>query len=403
MILLQVCPRIPSPPNDGGAVYIYNTTKSLSELGHTIIMASFESNRHDQEKSDFKKYAEIHSKPINFKKYGFLAVLKSVLTWQPITVQHRMDLELMNSILSEIHVQPDIILIEGIHCSRFIPQLRKKFRNTPIVLRQSNVEHLIYKRNAKRSKNILEKIFLFQQYFAMKRFELTAMKTVDAVTAISEIDLGVFSNELPKLNYYVSSAGADLPSDPDTIVSRESSTILMISHWTWRPNYDGLKWFLDNVWDSIRRRNPDIKLNIIGTGLSNKFISNYSRKNIDFLGFVQDLAPYRQRATIFLAPLFSGSGIKLKILESLAFGIPTITTDIGKEGIRIEDGKNFILANTAKEFEESIQRLLNDKELQSKLSINAQTLIKDQYSWISITEGLAIFLESVISSSKDSY
>lgn len=393
MNILQITPRLPSPPNDGGAVYVFYTTKYLSQLGEDVQIASFISNKHEQNKNLVEQYARIYAIDGEFRPYSFGAILKSILTRKPITVQHRMIAAIMDKALNKITVTPDIILLEGLQTAAFIDILRTKFGETPIVLRQVNVEHLLLERNSKSTSNPFLKAFYFDQARLMKRFELKAMQNADSVTAITEYDKDIYKKSLPKLDCFVSPAGAETPEN--LTLQRKSECLLSISNWRWRPNVDGLKWFLEEVWPDLIDKYPSIQFDVAGNGLSEKFRAKYSSPNINYLGFVDDLEPLRQSSTIFIAPLFSGSGMKLKIVEGLASGLPIITTKFGAEGIEIEHNVHYREANTKQEFINEISELLNSKNIRLQLEKNAKHIAKQKYSWKEITKKLIHHLNEV--------
>ena len=341
-----------------------------------------------------EKFANIYTVPGEFTPYSLRAVLKSVLTRKPISIQHRMNREKIAGIITQVTDKPDIILLEGLHTAAFIEDIRKRFPKIPLVLRQANVEYLLLKRNAAVTKNPFIKLFLYDQFRLMKKFELSAMQHVDAVTAITEFDKDVFLSHLPELNCFVSPAGTEIPKNLD--LPRKEDTLLAISNWKWKPNYDGLKWFLDKVWPDLIQQKPQLKFDIAGDGLDEKFRSKYSSKNIRFLGFVEDLEELRQTSTIFIAPLLSGSGMKLKIVESLASGLPIVTSRFGVEGTLLKDEIHFLEADTASEFKQTILLLLDNDQKREQLSRKAVEIAREKYTWSSVTENLISFLESQI-------
>lgn len=394
MKILQIVPRIPSPPHDGGAVYIYHATRHLAALGNTIYMLGFISNLHTQDCEDMQQYVQLKAVAGDFKPYTIFPVLKAIATWQPVTIQHRMDIQKFKPLVYELDFQPDVILFEGIHSMAFFDLIKQKFPHVPTVLRQSNVEYLLLKRNSQVTKNPFIKGFYYQQSMAMKRYELKAMAKVDAVTAITPYDQAVFLDDLPGLNCFVSPAGTTLP--PDLKLSRYHNRLLAISNWRWKPNYDGLEWFLQHVWPELVTAIPDLEFDIIGAGLPTTFMERFRHKNLHFRGFVDDLEPYRQTATIFVAPLFSGSGMKLKIVEGLASGLPIVTSSYGAEGIDINPGEHYMLANNKQEFINSIQTLLADKQLRENISQKAKAIVSEKYTWPELAGQLHQFLETLV-------
>lgn len=395
MKILMIISRIPSPPDDGGAIYVYNITKYMANRGHKLVMASFISNRHRQKPELLVPYCKLYSAPAHFKSYNIPSVIKSTLTRQPISIQHRMDIPLMDHIISQIpDTNFDLISIEGIHSAQFLNIIKKRYPDKPIILRQANVENLLLERNARKATNPLIRWFLLDQARLMKKFEYQAMLNVDGVTAVTSVDREKFIKMLPDLNCEVVEDGAKLPDLRGII--RDERTLLSISNWKWRPNIEGLKWFVKFVWPVLHKNHPNLHFEIAGHGIPNRFQKKLESLGITCLGFVKDVEYYRQKATIMMVPLLSGSGLKLKILEGLASGIPIITTSIGAEGIAMRPDKDYLLAETPGDFIKQTEKLLNDHELQQKLSVNGRTLIKQKYQWDKKAEILENFMVDIL-------
>lgn len=393
MNLLHILPRLPAPPNDGGAVYVYHMLKELATLDHNLTIASLISNKHEQDPDATRKFAKLYAADGQYRPYSIQSVIRSTLTREPITIQHRMNREIMSGLLNQITETPDAILLEGLHTAAFMDDVRTRFPGVPVVLRQVNVEYLLLERNGKLSRNPFKRWFYQDQARLMKLFELEAMQKADFVTAISESDVAVYRQDLPELEVFVNTAGAHVPKPMDT--TRDQNMMLAISNWRWQPNFDGLSWFLDAVWPGLQHNHPDLHFHIAGEGLPESFKKNYTSSNIHFLGFVDDLTELRNKAAVFVAPLLSGSGMKLKILESLAAGLPTITTSYGAEGIDIIHQKHYLHADTAIETINAISELLLNPRLRDQLSENGQSLIQEEYSWEQKAREFVIFLESI--------
>lgn len=394
MNLLHILPRLPAPPNDGGAVYVYHMLKELAALGHNLTIASLISNKHEQDPDATRKFAKLYAADGKYRSYSIQSVIRSTLTREPITIQHRMKREIMSNLLKQIKEIPDVILLEGLHSAAFMEDVRSRYPGVPVVLRQVNVEYLLLERNGKLSRNPAKRWFYLDQARLMKRFELDAMKKADYVTAISESDISVYRQDLPELEVFVNTAGAHLPEPSDT--PRDQNIMLAISNWRWQPNVDGLNWFLDSVWPGLQLNHPELHFHIAGEGLSESFKKNYASPNIHFLGFVDDLTDLRNKASVYVAPLLSGSGMKLKILEGLAAGLPTVTTQYGAEGIDMTHQKHYLHADTAIETINAVGILLKNPELRDQLSENGRILIQEEYSWEQKARELTGFLQRII-------
>ena len=145
------------------------------------------------------------------------------------------------------------------------------------------------------------------------------------------------------------------------------------------PNYDGVKWFLENCWMELQSKNSDYRLRIIGKW-SKKTADQIQQQypNVEFAGFVDDLGEALAE-TVMIVPLRVGSGIRMKILEAGAYGIPVVSTRVGAEGLMINDGEDILLGDGAKEFVDAIVRL-EDKSLREKMGNSLKQRIGEMYS-----------------------
>jgi glycosyltransferase involved in cell wall biosynthesis len=373
-------------------------TEQLSKMGHDVTMLSFISNFHEQSPSDIQEFAELVSINGEFKSYNIASVIKSVLTWSPVSIQHRMDRSKFEQLLKKVTFKPDVILLEGIHPAYFIDILKTHLPNVPTVLRQSNAEFELLRRNALASKNPMVRLFYHQQSKAMKCFEINSVQQVDAVTFITEIDQDFFTEYIPSSKSFINPAGVNIPENLG--LTRNANSLLAISNWKWKPNYDGIEWFFNEVWPEVCSQNADITIDIAGSGLSDSFIQKHSSDRVTFHGFVDDLELLKQSSCALIAPLFSGSGMKIKIIESLASGLPVITTDIGAEGILLEDKKTVLLANNKMQFIDSIVEITSNPDLRQLLSDNSYQLAVENYTWDQIGRDMENILNQVIADQK---
>ncbi|WP_185957262.1 glycosyltransferase family 4 protein [Gracilimonas mengyeensis] len=395
----MISPRIPAPPQDGGALYVYNTIKGLHQRGHYIELASFNSNLHTQAPDQLETYASVNHLDINFKSYGLAAFIKSLISGKPVQIVHRMDRSVMSEILDKSNLENlDVILLEGIHTAWFIELLRNKFPEKKIILRESNVEYLLLKRNAKREANPVKKVLLYHQATMMKKFEAEALQKVDAFTAISEYDRQLLSALVPKKKSAAIYPSIEIPEIRG--LERDPYKMLMFADWNWQPNIQGLEWFLKEVWPPLKKAQPKVSLTVCGKGMPDSLLSIFNNDTqLHYKGFVEDLEEFKQRCGVMLAPLFSGSGIKLKIMESLASGLPVITTNSGAEGIPgLKENAHYLKANNAEDFLQKINKLLNDCSLQKTLSTQGRTLVKRNFSYKAQSQKLESFIQKVINS-----
>ena len=396
MKILHICARLPFPVEDGGSVYVYNSIKQLSELGHEITIASFESELHNQDISGLTDISKVYTAKGEFTDYNFVSVLKSTFTRRPITIQHRMSISIMSKILSRIDSDFDIVIFEGLHTLNFFELIQKYFPNTKTLLRHVNVEFELISQRAYQQNNPLLKFFLFDQARLMKKFEIESLKKVDGITFISNLDQRKLEDNIkihqPTL---VNPPGAPTTNEIN-FEKRPNNHLIAFSNWKWPPNLEGLKWFLQKVWPIIYNANPDVKFTIAGNDLPTS-ISEQLPSNIKYIGFVNDLSGFNENSTIQVIPLISGSGVKLKVVEGLSYGNPIISTKFGIDGIEAQTGFHIELANNEVEFSNKVISLLENRSKRKQLSKNAHQLVIDKYSWPKQIKVLSEFINYVVS------
>ena len=98
-------------------------------------------------------------------------------------------------------------------------------------------------------------------------------------------------------------------------------------------------------------------------------------------GYVEDIEPLYQQAGVFIAPLRSGSGVRVKILEAMARGVPVVSTSIGADGLDVEDGVHLLIADSPTAFADAVGRILTDPALAAALAAAGRQRMLERYDW----------------------
>lgn len=212
--------------------------------------------------------------------------------------------------------------------------------------------------------------------------EIGLLNRYDAIVTLSSIDMEKLINHGVKVPVFSSFAVVESSKGKwsHTTDGRHLSFVGPDFH---DPNYEGVKWFLENCWTLLKNYDNQYKLSIIGQW-SQKHIDEITSKypNVDFLGFVDKLENGIKN-TIMIVPLTIGSGIRMKILEACSLGIPFVSTSIGAEGIPVQDGVSCFIADTPEMFVKKLL-LLQNKDTQRTFVDNANKLVLDKYSLASL-------------------
>jgi glycosyltransferase involved in cell wall biosynthesis len=224
----------------------------------------------------------------------------------------------------------------------------------------------------------------YVQYVAgnTKFIEYAFMKQYDAIFALSEADkINIQQNVTSKTKVYTSPFGildADI-NDLD-VDSLKFENLIFMGGEGHHPNADALSWFLTDIINKFTIR-PFNKLYVTGEW-SEKTINKYKQLYdcVDFVGFVDDLTPYLKNSISIVPIRIGGGGIRTKILSAMAQGSPVVATSLSAMGIKYEDKKNLLIANTAGDFVNAINNLFNDGEFARNISREAHGLIVKDYT-----------------------
>ena len=278
----------------------------------------------------------------------------------------------------------------------YLPVIRQ-FSTAKIVLRNHNIEHLIWHRVINNEPNPLKRWAI--RYFSrqLKRYECNLGSQIDAFAAISEPDYQFFKECYHNIPGTVIPFGVDLENYPENEDYMPSGTpeLFHVGSMNWLPNVEGIEWFLDEVWPQIHEKFPEITFTIAGRQIPEK-ISQRADNNVIIAGEVASANDFMAEKDIMIVPLLSGSGVRVKIIEGMALGKTIITTAIGAEGLAVEHGKNILIANTPDEFLECISKCVASPDICTILGENARNFVALNHNNDLITNRLIEFYGTLL-------
>lgn len=220
--------------------------------------------------------------------------------------------------------------------------------------------------------------------------ELATYAAADLVITVTEDEARILGGELPGTPVHV------IPNIHDIPAAARSETpfpsLLFIGTFTHEPNVDGVLWFAREVWPSVRTAHPDTRLRIVG-GNPPPAIQALSGNGIEVTGYVPDTLPFLMESWVSVAPLRFGAGMKGKVGEAMAAGLPVVTTPFGAEGFGLVPGVHLVVADDSMEFAESVLKLIVDHDLRSKLGNAGHSFIESRYSPAAVSHQLTSFTQ----------
>jgi polysaccharide biosynthesis protein PslH len=170
----------------------------------------------------------------------------------------------------------------------------------------------------------------------------------------------------------------DVSSYREVTVEPQPATLVYTGSFGYYVNYDAMCWYLSKVHPMVEAAVPEVEVVITG---DHKGLPLPPARNVRLTGFVADVRPYIASATISLAPILTGGGTRLKVLEAMALHTPVVSTSKGAEGLDVEPGHHLLIADTPAEFAAAIISLLRDPAKAHSLAVNAYQLVATRYDW----------------------
>ena len=259
----------------------------------------------------------------------------------------------------------------------------------PKVLMAHNVDSLIWQRYYEVETNPLRKWYIGRQWAKFRQFERTAFQQATRVVAVSDNDARLMQSEFGAHHVDVVDNGVDCDFFGQHTSQRHPRQILFLGALDWRPNQDGLRFLLDDIWPLIVPRLPDARLTIVGRQPPEWLLDRVqSDARVTLHANVADVRPYLASSALMVVPLRIGGGSRLKILEALASGLPVVSTRVGAEGLAIEPGQHWSEGNSASEFADAvIQGLQDPVSLQAQASAGRE-IVRRQYDWGTLADRL---------------
>ena len=383
MRILFLAPRLPHHRSISGTHIVFQRMRRLIDAGHEVGLACFmndadEYNRskvpedllelhcmHEPSKQYFKpqylKYGPA-SEATSFSRYYYPPMLKTV---GEMVQRSRYDVVIaeysaMGQYLSRNPYLPAVRKVVSVHESATL-NCRKIMELLP---------HSAQKlKNAWRLRQIRD-------------IEMGIYRAADRVLTLTPEEKQGILSEQPDLDITVVPSGVDVGLfHPDETIPKEDA-LVFTGRYTNEQNQDAVRWFVQEVWPKLKRARPELTFYMVGRVPTPEMISMAAKdERLILAQDVKDVRPYLNRAKIFVCPIRTGSGLRGKVLEAMASGLPVVTTTVGSEGIPFHIGKSGFIADTPSVMQRYVELLLDDAPLRKYIGQSARRVAEQRYSW----------------------
>lgn len=251
-----------------------------------------------------------------------------------------------------------------------------------------NVESLIWQRMAETERNAAKRWYIRRQWKKYERFEQWAYTSADRAVAVSPDDARLMRERFDARAVEVVDNGVDVSYFMPGDALREPKTILFLGSLDWRPNIDAVQLLFDSIYPSVLASEREAKLLIVGRNPPDWMRECARSRGIELHGSVADVRPFIARAGVMAVPLRIGGGSRLKILESLASGLPVVSTRIGAEGLELEPGRHLDVIEGVESMADALVAAIRQPDRARAQAEAGRSQVLSRYDWDSLAERL---------------
>jgi glycosyltransferase involved in cell wall biosynthesis len=269
----------------------------------------------------------------------------------------------------------DIVQVEGCSMAHFsFPQ------DAALVLDEHNIEYELLSRIAAVTRSVPRKLWYRLDELKLRVEEQRCWRSVDACAVTSPRDEAVLRRAFPGARSAVVPNAVDLEFFTPRRAEPEPLTVLFFGVLDYYPNTDGVLFFLREVMPRLKQAHPAVRVLVVGPAPTSA-IQRWAGPDVTITGAVEDVRPYLERARVVIAPIRSGGGTRLKVLEAMAMGKPVVSTRLGAEGLSVTDDSDILLADDPETFARQVGRLLGSDDLAARVGRAARRLVETSYDW----------------------
>ena len=404
MKILLLCNKPPYPASEGGPMAMNSIITGLLDAGHQVKVMAINSDKYHVSASDI---------PEDYKRQTGIELIKVDLSVRPMKaffnlftkksyhVERFISERFKNKLTQLLEKEHfDVVQLEMLYMTPYVETIRAHSK-AMIVLRAHNVEHKIWERIAKETKFFLKRWYINHLAKTLKEYELNALETVDGIAAITRKDAAFFRK-------YCSKPIIDIPYGvyPEQFTPKYEiegkPKFYHIGSMNWMPNEEGIRWFIDEILAKTVEKVPNFVYHLAGRNMP-EWLTTLDNPHIEVVGEVPDAKEFVAKHDVAIVPLLSGSGIRIKIIESMAMGKTVITTRVGAEGILYDEDGNIIIAENKAKMVEAIRAIDENPQIAVKIGQAARKLVEETYDNRKIIARLLMFYEQIRPGSKISF
>lgn len=402
--ILWLTHLIPYPPTGGVTSRSFNLVKQLSSYNKIYMLGYFQRAMHpsanevEQGILAMEEYCEkAQFSPIGSERAGYgkqILALKSLLSRDAYTINWLKNPSIDNTIKEWIERYE----IDAVHFDTISLCVYKEAIGVlPSILNHHNIESHMMARRSMKDKNMLKRAYYSIEARKLKKYEQSMCPIFSINATCSPLDSIRLENIAPGVKTEVIPNGVDANFFRPEGIEQLPMSMIFVGGLTWYPNRKAMDFFVASLWPKIKESMPEATMTIVGRNPpDNYLLLTKEDPKFNVTGFVDDVRPIMESASVYVCPINDGGGTKLKILDALAMEKAIVAHPLACEGIDVVDGVHVLFAETTEEYLEKIQLLFGDASLRKKMGQNGRKLVSEKYSYEGIGKKLADTFSSII-------
>lgn len=395
MKILIISYDFPYPPSGGSISRDYNLFKELAKYNELDwINRTTRGSVSEDRKGEMRKY--FRKMEICEWDYpqDYLEFIKGILTKTPYIIR-RFRSEMMREVVAKFINENDydLILCDHIYLAQYLPEGIEN--RLPVIPNNEDCGFSFYKKMSENS-SFGRKLYGKLQWKKILKYETDVLRRFGVYITTSDAEKRSIKQYVPESIVYTAENGVDTKYFRPSGTPPQECSLIYTAWFGYYPNVEAVTHFARSIFPLVRKELPEVRFYIVGKEPPDAVLKLGNADGITVTGYVEDVRDYFAKAGAAVIPLKTGGGTRLKILEAMASGVPVVSTRIGAEGLRAEDGKHLLIADSDRGFAQKVATVLKDKELSRTISANARALVTEHYDWERIGKDLNHFLHEFV-------
>lgn len=387
--ILFLTPQLPYPPEQGAALRNYSLISQVARH-HSVSLLTFAPDRPapDDPLRASCQLVRTVPPPRRTRRDRLRTLALTRLPDMAERLRSAPFVEALRDLVSTMSF--DVLQVEGIEMAPYAYLVRQWLggRAPALVFDDHNAEYVLQRRaclaDARRPARLPAAAYSLAQWRRLARFERRFCRDADVIVAVSEADATALRWLDASLAPLVVPNGVDTeryhPGLPDGIPLAHPA-LVFTGKMDYRPNVDAMLWFHRRVWPLVRRAVAGARLYVVGKSPHPRLAPLLRDDTVSVTGWVPDVLPYLGGADVVVAPMRTGGGTQLKVLEAMAAGRPLVTTTFGAEGVGLTPGRHAMVEDDPEGMARAIVALLEDEARARSLGMEGRALVAERYDW----------------------